>query len=606
MSAEIVIPEPLLVARRSLEGVPGVQIVGKWEWKGEVGRFVLPCSLSTATSQSADIPSCTQWFIHAETTYPWGSILFFPAKEGGITQTFPHQFYNKEGKSSVPWRTGQLCLTTGGHVLGREAYDSEPFGAENRLQWHVLRAISWLEDAANGTLVKTGEAYELPHFPLNESTGLLMVAFSENRASYQAWKQTESRIGFVELSPLDAPDDTFLVERFRTLEREELLVPNWGARIRAFPKNQLIGLWVRFNSTPVLPPWRVPMIWDELKAVCHNQGIDIEDLLRQGAPRLRDGRHHLMLMGFPIPENVGEEPVVMHWQALYLPVLSHHTKTAKGFRPKEAGYWRRDRLEILRDDLQLDWMKSENWHHEQISTRGRFTESIASKKILFIGAGTLGSAVSEIMARGGFNDFTVLDGETLEAGNLVRHNLTMAEVHKFKAVALADRLKLVSPHTDAYGFPSSFPPRDADLKRIVQNRDVIIETTGQDEVIDRLEHYDWQGPKLFLSLSVGFQARRLFCFAAVGDHFPQLEFRTKIRPWLEKELTESKGQAFPREGIGCWHIVFPARSDDIGLLAASGVKWIEEAMKTPPTTPTLVVFEQIVTNNSFQGVQRHG
>ena len=77
-----------------------------------------------------------------------------------------------------------------------------------------------------------------------------------------------------------------------------------------------------------------------------------------------------------------------------------------------------------------------------------------------------------------------------------------------------------------------------------------------------------------------------------------------MQPWLHMQIGEAEGIDVPREGIGCWHSVFPARVDDVWLLGAAAVKWIERRMQDPPVDPELVVFEQTRDIDGFAGIRR--
>src|SRR5689334_15601347 len=106
-------PEELLAGRRALEGVRGVEIVQDWIWHAQIRRWVLVCRLSPDVQEGGSIPALSDWYILVEPSYPWGEIKCYPAKEGGISQTFPHQTYNGPGSSVLPWRSGDICLDTG-------------------------------------------------------------------------------------------------------------------------------------------------------------------------------------------------------------------------------------------------------------------------------------------------------------------------------------------------------------------------------------------------------------------------------------------------------------------------------------------------------------
>jgi len=100
-------------------------------------------------------------------------------------------------------------------------------------------------------------------------------------------------------------------------------------------------------------------------------------------------------------------------------------------------------------------------------------------------------------------------------------------------------------------------------------------------------------------------ARRLFCFAARETRFQNETFRRLVSPWLARDVDEHAREELPREGIGCWHPVFPARDDDVWMLAAVAVKQLERVALSPPSKPELVVFEQCQDDKGmFSGIRK--
>ena len=81
-------------------------------------------------------------------------------------------------------------------------------------------------------------------------------------------------------------------------------------------------------------------------------------------------------------------------------------------------------------------------------------------------------------------------------------------------------------------------------------------------------------------------------------------FSETLEPWLQREREESSGIELPREGIGCWHPVFPARADDIWMMAGIAAKYIESSVVIGVAEPTLTVFEQQFENGLFTGIRR--
>src|SRR6185295_3555561 len=144
--------------------------------------------------------------------------------------------------------------------------------------------------------------------------------------------------------------------------------------------------------------------------------------------RFRNGLSHTLLIGFPIPRRVLEPPERMHWLAVRLPVLSRgSTQTVDGFRGPEGGWEMRDRRVVFQSSP-LQWIGTENWAEDEISTRSRLSAELRSRSVLLIGAGALGSAVAELLVRGGVHKIIVMDQDILQVGNLVRHSLGLADV----------------------------------------------------------------------------------------------------------------------------------------------------------------------------------
>lgn len=614
-------PSPeLRRGRRALDGHPEITLLDDWRWTPVVGRWVLQCSLTPAALPAQSPLKTTTWFLLADPLYPWGGIECYPAKVGGISQTYPHQRYNGPGATELLWRGGMLCLSTERRILGRAAHDVEPSTAGTRLLWHVERALTWVEAAAADVLLAANDPYELPDFPGTAGSGW-RIGFAESAATFATWRREKARSGLVELCAIpDTHAVVFLASSFRDPHRHSIVTPQWGAvattgeaRTAASASRSIArGAWIRLEECPLLAPWQAPATWGELRAACHAQGENLDTLLQEVVPGLRDGRRHVLLLGFPIPELVGDPACRMHWVAAHLPVLSHGVQTTKGFRPSEQGYWLRDRRAVLRDEMPIEWLAAENWDTEYLASRGRLSPEVTSRQIALVGLGALGSVVAELLVRGGVTNLAVIDGEALEAGNLVRHTLTLSEVGWGKASALADRLNRISPYATVHAIDVPFPPQGSEQVRLVQACDLVIDCTGDDTLLEHMTTFPWARSMHFVSLSLGYQACRLWCFDAIGQRFPHDAFRAHITPWLEREREERGPLQFRREGIGCWHPVFPARADDIWLLASTAVKHIEELVLSRAQRGkddsseycSLAVFEQDVAGGTFSGVHK--
>lgn len=268
-----------------------------------------------------------------------------------------------------------------------------------------------------------------------------------------------------------------------------------------------------------------------------------------------------MLLGFPIPRVWDGEYDRYHWQALQIPTLHSATKPVPGFRPDRRRAWQHNRTRVFKDDARIGWIQSQNWAADELSSRGAMAPEVTSMRMCLLGAGALGSVIAGLLVRAGCHQLTVFDHDRLNAGNLVRHSLSLGDTLEFKAEALARHLNEVSPHAKVDFINSAFPPSDIQGLARLRVADVVIDCTGSDDTIYEMGSFDWTGRKCFASLSIGARAKRLFVFGVRDGTFPVRDFRGRLDPWLRLELEELEGEPdFPREGVGCWHPVFQARA----------------------------------------------
>ena len=569
----------LRAARRSLDEVTGATIVGDWWWHEGWARWALRIRLRPGIEPTTFVPAESDWYVVAEPRYPLGTLTFYPAREGGLAATFPHQHYNAPAPGA-PWRLGDICLEDFWGSIGRAALESEPDDAGSRLRWRAERALEWLVAAADGTLLKAGDPFELPDFP--EAAADPVVVFRESPTALARWR-TGARWGIVELMRHPGIPKAFLTQRYSDGNGRLLPEVGWGAALATGAGDSERGVWLRLDKLPVHPPWQAPATWGELRCLVARQGIELDKILHRARRSLPEGTGRVVLIGFPIPRTVGGPDVRLHWQALWLPELA------------PAGH------AVPAADRPIAWVPSENWHPIDIATRGRFAGPVVERPAAIIGAGALGSAAAELLVRGGVTRLTLIDGDVLQAGNLVRHTLTLSDLLSGKAAAVASRLNLATPDARVEAVGERFPPRDADRPQL-QAADVVIDATGSNDVAAAMAEFPWGRPRLFASLSLALGAHRLYLYLAQGQAFPDEHFRSLVDP-LVVEDHEGFGGELPWEGIGCWHPVFPARSDDVWLLVAAAVKRIAAAIAQPPATPALFVIEQLSDEGQFVGVQ---
>lgn len=91
--------------------------------------------------------------------------------------------------------------------------------------------------------------------------------------------------------------------------------------------------------------------------------------------------------------------------------------------------------------------------------------------ILFAGCG-IGSNIAECALRFGFENITVVDGDTIELSNLNRQNYVEENISKSKAESLYNRLKSINPEAKI-NFHDEFITEE-NLEKIISDQKIII------------------------------------------------------------------------------------------------------------------------------------
>ena len=568
-------PEPIRVAVGRLSGVPGVALESSPEFIPAESSWAVWLRLTSARS-SDFVPEETRWVALVDCSYPAGPIRIFPAQNGGLVHTFPHQDRNVvSGSSHAGWRTGKPCLDSPSQRLGRIAGGPEPKDdLEQRLRWHVERCLAWLEVAADDQLMVNDEPFEVPQCPAELLNTRFTVIHDEGNDTWPAWDGRVGQYGEIYWGVMPGFEKTIVAEEFLDARGDQIR----SCRRRSQPSDKpWVGYWWLWPSPIVIPPWHAPGTWGELRRTGARLNVDVDGFIRWMAHRAGGKEAVIILLGYPIPTLWNGAPVEVHWQAILPPDVPAKIKPMNGFRANARGRNERLRRDIFNEGKKLSYLKTANWHPNRLQARGRFPSEVTKRSVAVIGAGALGSAVAELLARGGVTDILIVDHDDLEAGNLVRHTLTGADLGRNKATATAARLQGAAPMSRITSRAAWLPRGDA-LQALMEPCDVVLDCTGDDDVLRRLGAAWWSIPRHFLSASLGFAANRVFLFGAHACSFPFEEFEAAVRPWLAAERSKWAAVGETLEGAGCWSPLFPARCDDVWLAAIATVKYLERAL----------------------------
>ncbi|AEG04145.1 HesA/MoeB/ThiF family protein [Sinorhizobium meliloti] len=569
------VPEVLQSVSDRIADHPRIQCTATWSSDSE-GRWSLPFVALLSGASTEFISAETAWYVVFVPRTK--SVTVYPAMIGGISATFQHQSFNREGSGLLPWRLGNPCLDRPAAAFGRASWNGQPDAIDENIVWHLERLLMWIDAAATGELAIEGEPLELPSGP--GQTNFPVVGFVGADDDLAFWHGRTNEWGWVDLAKLPGAKISYAMTTFRDRQLAPIRKSVWGRAIAEAAPSKT-GLWIALDNLPVLAPWELPRTWADLSAHLDSQGVQLADVFEQAGSdrrRRKDDRGTVTLfLGFPLAELIGEAPSKYHWLAVGSVELSDRTTKKNGFRANEQTRRFIDRTRPTAGSS-LTWLRTVNWEPDQIRTRSGFCNGMVSKRVLIIGAGSLGGAVSENLVRMGVTKMGILDPDILDVGNLTRHVLGIDAVGHDKAAALANALNLTMPDVDVRGIVASFPPSTDELAEELRSFDVIIDCTGSDAVLDSMAEFDWGSEKTFVSLAMTWRAEGLLVFTASEATFPAFDAKESFH---EMNVPPTDFGDARMEGIGCWHPVFPATAADVRMWGAVGTTTILEAIRLP-------------------------
>ena len=458
-----------------------------------------------------------------------------------------------------------------------------------RLVCYVKWTIEWLEDAAKGRLLKPGDRYELPDFRHKRLDSPLLancpLVFEESSNSYESWKPYIGTSGNIECFLGEGIPAIFAV-RF---------CDKAGSMIREseFPQTILRKDGIINGKWALVPDicyerHRPPQTYGEMENLCSRNNVDFYTLLKDAWYLKNSYLFGMLFIGFPIPRVVGEPLSEIHWQ----PVLFQNLKGFRAQKPrprlkgsprKPKQIWKRLREEgCFSSPQQLPWVKVENVARERLYARGFHPSKVQSTPIAFFGCGALGSAVAELLARGGVKRLNLFDPDLVTFSNLCRHTLDGSSVGLNKAEALAERLSRTNPLSTIIGHAAGIPldsRSDETLHKVLVDAHLFVDCTTSEAAFGWLNQFAVENDKRLISLFFNLRAELLtVCISgdstSCGDIFADLMYSVQKEPtplhpdvYFHKPSREEEVM----EGAGCWHPSFPALNTHVQLLAAHAV-----------------------------------
>jgi hypothetical protein len=216
-----------------------------------------------------------------------------------------------------------------------------------------------------------------------------------------------------------------------------------------------------------------------------------------------------------------------------------------------------------------------------------FLGRLAGLTVTAVGLGAVGSQVAVELARCGVGRFNLVDPDTLEPGNLVRHAGGLSDVGRYKVAAVARRILEHNPLLDPNGirlYPVRVGHRQDQLDAftdLLPRTDLLVSTTA-DGAVDRLVNalcLEHGVPAVYAWVSGGAWGGRAFrvipgetgCYECAGW--------TEGRRGFEPPL--SAPRAAPHYDVGCWSPTFSGAAFDVGVAAQFAARLAVQTLLRP-------------------------
>lgn len=573
------IPHNLKIGRRVLDKEDSVRILDDFKWDSENECWYLKLELTS--DFDGIIPKKSLWYLTAKDYYPCGNIRIYPDSKSGFDETYEHQSNNGLNSGNGLWKSGNLCLDS--QFRDFNLIDSaEEQNVDKKILWNVQRAIMWINSLNTNSLINCGDPFELPQF---ECEYYQRFIFVENYNTFTEWNKNGFKKGYITNALFEnGKTGFFLANEFKTESCESILKLDWGIFLSEEIKEFNEGMWFLLDEVPVLNHWQAPNTFNELIKIFENEKrnffSEFETLIHNKEDVFRNNEMHLIIVGFPIPEKIGNDNKIIHWQAFKFQFNCSETcnDTIDFMTYKDRIYLRKDKM-ILCSDEYINWIDSQNWGENKILNRGSLSQTFKSKKVLVIGAGTIGSAISDLIVHEGIKDITLIDYDNLEIGNLSRYNLTLNELHKSKSVEFSKHLNKINPFVNAKYIDSNFY-YDEDKTVCYDKFDIIMDCTAENQVIYDLEKFEFKHSKIFISISIALNADNVYLLLQEGTKLNASKFISKLQPFMQKTNRELDQMDLPRDGTKCWMPIFPVKYHDIMSISSLTVKIIERFIES--------------------------
>ncbi len=162
-------------------------------------------------------------------------------------------------------------------------------------------------------------------------------------------------------------------------------------------------------------------------------------------------------------------------EAFYVtaPGMNSKTRRVFGRRTQRRQTWRAQKPSAL-SRVPIDVLDAMVIHQRG----GQAAAKLSEKKVVLVGAGSLGGELAVTLARAGVGMLVLVDPDLLEDVNVGRHVLGASDLGRPKVIALADRIRKDIPTTEVVAIPKAVQATTGGLATHFGDADLVLVTTA--------------------------------------------------------------------------------------------------------------------------------
>ncbi|MDN3596805.1 ThiF family adenylyltransferase [Zunongwangia endophytica] len=410
----------------------------------------------------------------------------------------------------------------------------------------------------------------VPESTVNDET----YAFSFTEVDY---KFSKGEYGFVNLTFLsvgkyrETKINNYLTQGFVNAFGGNLAFCNWNEAYKK-SKNYSHGIFVFLEEPPAKHKRFIITNWIDFSEVLSDEFLKfLHNCEKEYLKKKRKGQYVPLYVGYKISD------VEIHWQTAMIEIGNF---PITGVKENQKWYSRLIEQEIK-------WGLTRNASYKYFFGRGKFTDSIADKRILIVGVGAIGSIVAKTLVRCGCRKIDLTDYDRKEPENICRSEYEFLPGVTDKVEELSNHLYHVSPFVHINHINQTYfevvskalfdqPKAKKELEDFLNSYDIIFDCTTDNDLMYVLNSLSLKNQ--MINLSVTNHSKDLVC-----AFYPNIY--NFVTNQFSKILNNNVEDLY--NPTGCWSPTFKASYNDISSLVQYALKQIN------------LIFQEKASRNNF-------